>query len=92
LNVRLSFVHDGQTILIFSRIIVHRGTYTSHGSIKRGNRKSENLLREIERAATLASIRSNSYDYPSDGLDELWHGGENFLQDLPNFEIRSSID
>jgi alpha-mannosidase len=26
----------------------HRGTYTSHGSIKKGNRHSEILLRDIE--------------------------------------------
>jgi alpha-mannosidase len=26
----------------------HRGTYTSHGSIKKGNRKSEILLRDVE--------------------------------------------
>lgn len=26
----------------------HRGTYTSHGSIKKGNRHSEILLRDVE--------------------------------------------
>ncbi len=42
----------------------HRGTYTTHASIKKGNRKGEILLREAEHAATLASIASASYNYP----------------------------
>lgn len=42
----------------------HRGTYTSHGSIKKGNRKGEILLREAEYAATVASLASESYQYP----------------------------
>lgn len=41
----------------------HRGTYTSHASIKKGNRKGEILLREAEYAAALASIAS-TYKYP----------------------------
>ncbi|KAJ6623283.1 glycosyl hydrolases family 38 N-terminal domain-containing protein [Mycena sp. CBHHK59/15] len=35
----------------------HRGTYTSNGSIKKGNRNSEILLRDVEHVATLASQR-----------------------------------
>lgn len=52
----------------------HRGTYTSHGSIKKHNRKSEVLLREIEYFATLASVSNNQtgYEYPKDELDHLW--------------------
>lgn len=52
----------------------HRGTYTSHGSIKRHNRKSEVMLREIEYLATLASISPdrNGYEYPKDALDSMW--------------------
>jgi len=52
----------------------HRGTYTSHGSIKKHNRKSEILLREIEYFATLASLssRETAYEYPKDELDHLW--------------------
>ncbi|KAL8280086.1 hypothetical protein RQP46_007416 [Phenoliferia psychrophenolica] len=56
---------------------LHRGTATSHGSIKKGNRKSEILLREIEYAATLASTGIStkaSYAYPKDKLDPLWEG------------------
>ncbi|PLW47412.1 hypothetical protein PCANC_05854 [Puccinia coronata f. sp. avenae] len=52
----------------------HRGTYTSHGSIKRHNRKSEILLREIEYFATIASLsnKDTGYQYPKDELDHLW--------------------
>ncbi|KAH9958156.1 glycoside hydrolase family 38 protein [Russula dissimulans] len=51
----------------------HRGTYTSHGSIKKGNRKSEILLRDAEQIATLASIfRNNEYEYPKQTLDDSW--------------------
>ena len=42
----------------------------------RGNRKSEILLREIEYAATLASVSVKGYQYPKDQLDPLWEGGE----------------
>ncbi|KIK63743.1 glycoside hydrolase family 38 protein [Collybiopsis luxurians FD-317 M1] len=51
----------------------HRGTYTSHGSIKKGNRHSEILLRDIEHVATLASIlKSSEYTYPKAKIDECW--------------------
>ncbi|MBW0485150.1 hypothetical protein O181_024865 [Austropuccinia psidii MF-1] len=52
----------------------HRGTYTSHGSIKKHNRKSEILLREIEYFATLASLSNprSDYEYPKQALDHLW--------------------
>ncbi|KAG8760256.1 Glycoside hydrolase, 38 vacuolar alpha mannosidase [Serendipita sp. 396] len=51
----------------------HRGTYTSHGSIKKGNRKSEILLREVEYVSTLASLHaSKDYEYPYDRITECW--------------------
>ncbi|KDQ59961.1 glycoside hydrolase family 38 protein [Jaapia argillacea MUCL 33604] len=53
----------------------HRGTYTSHGSIKKGNRKSEILLRDVEHVATLASLYSlfkKDYLYPKAKIDECW--------------------
>ncbi|SGY50301.1 BQ5605_C001g00869 [Microbotryum silenes-dioicae] len=56
---------------------LHRGTATSHGSIKKGNRKSEILLREVEYAATLASVwgaTKKGYSYPKDKIDPLWEG------------------
>ena len=42
----------------------HRGTYTSHGAIKRGNRKSEILAQQAEYAATMASLVEKDYVYP----------------------------
>ncbi|OCH89390.1 glycoside hydrolase family 38 protein [Obba rivulosa] len=53
----------------------HRGTYTSHGSIKKGNRKSEILLRDVEHLATLASLykfHSGDYNYPNDTINDCW--------------------
>ncbi|KAG5635742.1 hypothetical protein H0H81_010225 [Sphagnurus paluster] len=53
----------------------HRGTYTSHGSIKKGNRHSEILLRDVEHVATLASIykfNNKDYIYPKQAIDDSW--------------------
>ncbi|KAK7464842.1 Glycoside hydrolase, 38 vacuolar alpha mannosidase [Stygiomarasmius scandens] len=51
----------------------HRGTYTSHGSIKRGNRHSEILLRDVEYVATLASVtKPKEYSYPKKVIDDCW--------------------
>ncbi|KIJ61767.1 glycoside hydrolase family 38 protein [Hydnomerulius pinastri MD-312] len=53
----------------------HRGTYTSHGSIKKGNRKCEILLRDVERISTLATLfkpESSSYAYPKATIDNSW--------------------
>ncbi|CAO1635258.1 unnamed protein product [Jaminaea pallidilutea] len=51
----------------------HRGVQTSHGSIKKWNRKLEILLHNVEWVATLASIQAKSqYRYPKNELDSLW--------------------
>ncbi|KAJ7781792.1 glycoside hydrolase family 38 protein [Mycena maculata] len=51
----------------------HRGTYTSHGSIKKGNRHSEILLRDVEHVATLASLTGGKkYVYPKQTLNDAW--------------------
>ncbi|PPR01817.1 hypothetical protein CVT24_001681 [Panaeolus cyanescens] len=53
----------------------HRGTYTSHGSIKKGNRHSEILLRDAEQLASLASLfktHKPDYVYPKAKLDGCW--------------------
>ncbi|KIY67661.1 glycoside hydrolase family 38 protein [Cylindrobasidium torrendii FP15055 ss-10] len=51
----------------------HRGTYTSHSPIKKGNRHSEILLRDIEHLATLASIyKPKEYKYPRAAINENW--------------------
>ncbi|KAG2052533.1 glycoside hydrolase family 38 protein [Suillus hirtellus] len=65
---------EGKTLPVWSKQF-HRGTYTSHGSIKKGNRKCEILLRDVERVATLASILKpggHSYVYPKRAIDECW--------------------
>ncbi len=51
---------------------LHPGTYTSQARTKRGNRRSEHLLREAELWATTAAVRSGQA-YPADELEELWH-------------------
>ncbi|KAJ3080819.1 Alpha-mannosidase 2C1, partial [Physocladia obscura] len=55
---------------------LHRGTYTSHGIIKKYNRSSENLLREVEFLSTLALASPHSkyrqFSYPKVELDRLW--------------------
>lgn len=72
----------------------HRGVYTSHGSIKRWNRKLEILLHQLEWVATLSSIRAADYKYPKEEIDHLW---EPFLlcqfhDVLPGSSIRLVYD
>ncbi|MFD0591520.1 alpha-mannosidase [Catellatospora coxensis] len=49
----------------------HRGTYTSQARTKRGNRRSEHLLREAELWAGTAAVAGLA-EYPYDALDRLW--------------------
>src|SRR3954452_161155 len=49
----------------------HRGTYTSQAATKRGNRRSEHLLREAELWAATAALRAGS-EYPYEALERLW--------------------
>ncbi|MFE6037015.1 alpha-mannosidase [Streptomyces sp. NPDC056452] len=51
---------------------LHRGTYTSQAATKRGNRRSEHLLREAELWATAAALRNPGYRYPYEKLDRIW--------------------
>ncbi len=51
---------------------LHSGTYTSQARTKRGNRRSEHLLREAELWATTAAVQLGT-DYPYAELEELWH-------------------
>ncbi|KAJ3193268.1 Alpha-mannosidase 2C1 [Irineochytrium annulatum] len=58
---------------------LHRGTYTTHGAVKRYNRKLEYLLRDVELLATLAITlnaadgkSTSSYVNPKAELDRLW--------------------
>jgi len=49
----------------------HRGTYTSQAATKRGNRRSEHLLREAELWSAVASVR-HGVPYPYEALDRIW--------------------
>ncbi|KAI9257901.1 galactose mutarotase-like domain-containing protein [Sporodiniella umbellata] len=54
----------------------HRGTYTTQALVKRGNRKGEVMLHNLEFLATMAKINANvaklDYKYPSDEINHLW--------------------
>ncbi|MFE0462208.1 alpha-mannosidase [Kitasatospora sp. NPDC058965] len=49
----------------------HRGTYTSQARTKRGNRRSEGLLREAELWAATAAVHAGA-PYPYQRLEALW--------------------
>ncbi|MFE9252723.1 alpha-mannosidase [Streptomyces sp. NPDC007088] len=49
----------------------HRGTYTSQARTKRGNRRSEALLREAELWAATAAVRAGA-PYPYERLETAW--------------------
>ncbi len=52
---------------------LHRGTYTSQAQTKRGNRRSEHLLREAELWSATATVRTGgSFTYPAAELKRLW--------------------
>ena len=51
---------------------LHRGTYTTQANNKLFNRKAEAMLRDIELLATLASLKDDSYRYPSKDIDQMW--------------------
>ncbi|CAG8440747.1 13597_t:CDS:10, partial [Ambispora gerdemannii] len=51
---------------------LHRGTYTTHGRIKRYNRKSELLLRDVELLSSLTQYTHKPFKYPKEQLDKLW--------------------
>jgi alpha-mannosidase len=50
---------------------MHRGTYTSHAALKRGNRRGEAALRDAELVAAVAA-RASGVPYPRDELRALW--------------------
>jgi len=51
---------------------LHRGTYTTQGLVKKGNRKSELLLRDLEFLAAIADYKSNEYKYPGVEIEGMW--------------------
>ncbi|MDN5667071.1 MAG: glycosyl hydrolase-related protein [Renibacterium salmoninarum] len=51
---------------------LHRGTYTTQANTKKGNRRSEHLLREAELWAATAAVRCGT-EYPAAEIKRLWH-------------------
>lgn len=52
---------------------LHRGTYTSQARTKKGNRRSEHLLREAELWCATAAVRTGgAFEYPAAELKRLW--------------------
>ncbi|MCU1575213.1 MAG: alpha-mannosidase [Micrococcaceae bacterium] len=51
---------------------LHRGTYTSQANTKKGNRRSEHLLREAELWCATAAVRAGA-EYPAAELKRIWH-------------------
>ena len=50
---------------------LHRGTLTTQANTKRGNRRSEHLLREAELWASTAAVRVG-FPYPAERLQQCW--------------------
>jgi len=48
----------------------HRGTYTTQAAVKKGNRKSEFLLHDVEFLATIVAAQTGGY--PRQEIDALW--------------------
>ncbi|KAJ3000836.1 Alpha-mannosidase 2C1 [Globomyces sp. JEL0801] len=51
---------------------LHRGTYTSQALVKKYNRTSELLLREVEILWSFCLVKDPSARYPKEELDRLW--------------------
>jgi alpha-mannosidase len=49
----------------------HQGTYTTHGDVKRANRRCEIALHDAELLAAWAMVAAAT-DYPAERLDEAW--------------------
>ncbi|KAA8893384.1 glycosyl hydrolases family 38 N-terminal domain-containing protein [Sphaerosporella brunnea] len=49
----------------------HRGTYTTQSNNKKGNRKAEVLMKDLEMLATYASLQTD-YRYPKQEIDDMW--------------------
>ncbi|CAO3682019.1 unnamed protein product [Umbelopsis ramanniana] len=51
---------------------LHRGTYTTQALVKKGNRKGELLLRDLEFLATIADHKIQDYAYPGSEIENMW--------------------
>ncbi|KAK0524454.1 Glycoside hydrolase, 38 vacuolar alpha mannosidase [Tilletia horrida] len=95
-NVRKN-THNGMRLPTWNGEIYlefHRGVYTSHGSIKKGNRTLEILMHNVEWLTTLASIKNDDYKVPKEEIDEMWQNLLlcHFHDCLPGSSIRMVYD
>jgi alpha-mannosidase len=69
---------------------MHRGTYTSQAYTKRANRKSENLLHDIEFLSVLADTLQKEQRYPQQEINDIWEKVllNQFHDVLPGSSIR----
>lgn len=65
-------VHTPRIVRCLNQLFLTSSLTDFVGSIKKGNRHSEILLRDIEHISTLASLYKNEYMYPKDRIDENW--------------------
>eukprot|EP00002_Diphylleia_rotans_P013362 TRINITY_DN2611_c0_g1_i1.p1 TRINITY_DN2611_c0_g1~~TRINITY_DN2611_c0_g1_i1.p1 ORF type:complete len:1037 (-),score=191.12 TRINITY_DN2611_c0_g1_i1:277-3387(-) len=71
----------------------HRGVYTTHAGIKRGNRKSESLMRDVEFLHT-AGLLQRASTFPKAEIDRLWKLLllNQFHDVLPGTSIKLAMD
>lgn len=50
----------------------HRGTYTTQADVKKWMRLSEIKLHDLELLATIISIKSKDYQYPTQEIHDIW--------------------
>lgn len=73
---------DGKLPVVRNEMnFVFRGCYTTHGDIKKGNRKAEGALQLAETASAFAAIFGRPYDHK--GFETAWRNvGFNLFHDL----------
>ena len=50
----------------------HRGTFTTHGAVKKHNRKLELLIKAAETLCSIISLFDDGFKYPYDIIEKIW--------------------
>ncbi|QEE17510.1 alpha-mannosidase [Promethearchaeum syntrophicum] len=50
----------------------HRGTFTTHGAVKRHNRKLETLAKTAESLCSIISLFDEGFKYPYNRIEKIW--------------------
>ncbi|MHA1720033.1 MAG: alpha-mannosidase [Promethearchaeota archaeon] len=50
----------------------HRGTFTTHGEVKRHNRRLETLIKTAESLCSIISLFDNDFKYPYKAIERIW--------------------